>query len=280
MADNSLMNFLKEARPAWRSSLLKAVAEKLEKVGVRDVSELLVALRAPEQESLNSRLQAVGERCFTLETLQAFQQHFQESSQLHLTLEISDVEDDGAITAKLPSPPPPLPASKEDMKSFLADLGLELKGKCQARELRAMLVEAHRCRYLSRADLLAECRGRFGLDAAVAAASSCETLVRYLITNTYPNSVSIVDLSELELAKEDDDDDDDEISFEVVTERPEPLSLSTFHSTSTSIEELWAKCESAGFPSSEVESRGLLALKLKSSSRKAHLQSLKASVVS
>ncbi|CAE8648432.1 unnamed protein product [Polarella glacialis] len=184
MTDRSLVDFLKASRPLWKQPQLEAVEKKLQKVGVRSLLELVIALRGAADQSLNNRLLAVGERCFTSETLTAFGAFLGEDeasdAQFHRkvsgegTLNEEVAMHTLSVLAPNPSPskgslhPPPQPSSKDAMRAALAGLGLHLhvQRTCPARELRALLLEAHRCRGLSRADLLAECRGRLGLPAA------------------------------------------------------------------------------------------------------------------
>eukprot|EP00931_Biecheleriopsis_adriatica_P025714 TRINITY_DN15712_c0_g1_i5.p1 TRINITY_DN15712_c0_g1~~TRINITY_DN15712_c0_g1_i5.p1 ORF type:complete len:338 (-),score=89.79 TRINITY_DN15712_c0_g1_i5:23-1036(-) len=331
--DLSLGSFLKAARPEWKPAQLAAVEEKLEKVGVRDLVELVHALRGRSDKSLNNRLRAVGEKCFTTETLSAFRQHVRKEPALRRAAEqrvanarlkaaaavrneevASQAELDG-LAAPFWNPSSAaqkqrqfgsgghastqgntwegrsalsIPTSKEEMKQALLDLNVAVPPQCQARVLRSMLMEARRLHALSRADLLAEVRGRIGLVAAAAAAQKSESLVGRLLQASFPDSLhgkhGTMDDCCLEASSADEDHDveedaneDDGFTFEILTPRPEPLSLSTLLSSSK--EDLLGQCraKSLEVENLEFQRKGVLALLLKMASRREYLSSLQAS---
>eukprot|EP00930_Biecheleria_cincta_P074894 TRINITY_DN620_c0_g1_i1.p1 TRINITY_DN620_c0_g1~~TRINITY_DN620_c0_g1_i1.p1 ORF type:complete len:368 (+),score=96.33 TRINITY_DN620_c0_g1_i1:36-1139(+) len=355
--DLSLAAFLKAARPEWKQTQLAAVEEKLESVGVHDVLGLVQALRGKSERSLNNRLKAVGEKCFTSDTLTAFRMRIRQEPILRRAAQQRaanarlaaaaavghDEEDDdesdevlehngnathdNATTASRKpkaspadvtpvsrspdlnrSKVPSMAASKDDLLAALDELGFAVSPTCQARDMRAMLVEVNRCRSLSRADLLAEARGTLGLNAAAAASQKSETLVRRLVAIAFPNVLDDegwatdayslpgsgsedgeeVDEGDEEEEEEvedeevdevgsqgsddDDDDDDDDVKFEILTARPEPLSLSTL--VSSSCDDLLQQCHARGLKVEGLEKRkGMLALLLKMESRREYLQS-------
>ncbi|CAE8631665.1 unnamed protein product [Polarella glacialis] len=312
MTDRSLVDFLKASRPLWKQPQLEAVEKKLQKVGVRSLLELVIALRGAADQSLNNRLLAVGERCFTSETLTAFGAFLGEDeasdAQFHRkvsgegTLNEEVAMHTLSVLAPSPSPskgslhPPPQPSSKDAMRAALAGLGLHLhvQRTCPARELRALLLEAHRCRGLSRADLLAECRGRLGLPAAAAAAAKTEVLVRSLLGASFPSALEASRLlpgreggeegdtspSALSLSAAGDEDVEDPVSFEILAQRPEPLSLSTLSSDPSFFKKdlgCRARLEGLEGCAPEVRSKGVLAFLLKMESRVEYLQLLQAS---
>eukprot|EP00440_Ansanella_granifera_P032037 gb/GFBE01034773.1/.p1 GENE.gb/GFBE01034773.1/~~gb/GFBE01034773.1/.p1 ORF type:complete len:339 (+),score=81.02 gb/GFBE01034773.1/:1-1017(+) len=325
-SDLSLASFLQAARPDWKPHQLEAVEDKLEKVGVRDVLELVHALRGRSEKALNNRLRAVGEKCFTSETLSALRRRVREEPGLRKAVEqraanarlaaaaavrLEDEQEEGLAAptwnpaaaaqarrgadlrsrtsdrengqAGQKSTPVLLPTSKEEMKAVLADLGFHVSSACQARQMRSMLIEANRLRTLTRADLLAEVRGRLGVMAAAAAASKSEKLVRRLMESSFPDSLDEARWTSDGWGFEESpsgsvvDDDDDDFTFEIVTPSPEPLSLSTLFSSSR--EELLAQCHARGLNMEGLESKtkGVLALLLKMESRREYLQSLQAS---
>jgi len=74
-ASHGLRAFLRFAQPGWKTKDLDSVEEKLAKVGIVAVEDLLSTLRVGVSDSLNRRLRRVGERCFTAETLAVLQRH-------------------------------------------------------------------------------------------------------------------------------------------------------------------------------------------------------------
>jgi len=68
-AQTPLSDVLQAARADWRDVKLATILDKLAKVQVETVSELLVALRMKGRQHLNERIKAIGETCFTGATL-------------------------------------------------------------------------------------------------------------------------------------------------------------------------------------------------------------------
>lgn len=347
----SLADFLKAARPEWKESQLAAVEEKLESVGVHDVLALVQALRGKSERSLNNRLKAVGEKCFTSDTLTAFRQRIRQepllrraaqqraaNARLAAAAAVGHDEDDddevhesperngkakysnaASVSEKLktnsadvipaslgPDPNqsglPSMAASKDDLLAALDELGFSVPSTCQAKEMRAMLVEVNRCRSLSRSDLLAEARGTLGLIAAAAASQKSETLIRRLVAHAFPNVLDDAgwaadvhclpgsgseDEEEVDEGEEEEEEDaeeeigsqgSDDVKFEILTPSPEPLSLSTL--VSSSCDDLLQQCYAKGLKVEGLEKRkGLLALLLKMESRREYLESFDAAAV-
>lgn len=213
---NVLGNFLKAARPEWTATQLAAVEEKLEKVGIRDVLELIQSLRGRSEQRLNNRLKAVGEKCFTSETLTALRarepalrraaEQRAANARLAAASSYPHDEDSGdssgaellaapkwnpaaGARAKVAAPAggaTPMPTSKDDMLAALEKLGLEVK-PCHVRELRAVLFEARRLQELRREDLLQEVRARGLLPMDVN--TNSEVLIRCFLESTFPETL-------------------------------------------------------------------------------------------
>jgi len=64
-----LSTFLRSACPDWSTTCLAAVQEKLAKVQINNLPELLIHFSTAGGKVLNEKLKAAGEKCFTLETL-------------------------------------------------------------------------------------------------------------------------------------------------------------------------------------------------------------------
>jgi len=307
---NILSSFLKAARPEWTVTQLAAVEEKLEKVGIHDVLELIQSLRGPSEQRLNNRLKAVGEKCFTSETLSALRRRVREEPALRRAAEQpaanarlaaassypTEEQDSGdsstaellaapkwnpaaAARAKMASskaPGAPMPTSKEDMLMALENLGLEVK-KCHVRDMRAILFEARRLQELRREDLLQEVRKRQMLPADVT--SSSEAIIRHFLELTFPESLETHDDASNWTREHSEPSprssaDEDGFTFQILTPSPEPLSLSTLFTNSE--EELLRQCKARGLWTDGMESKGkgFFALLLKLDSRREYLQSL------
>lgn len=302
---NVLGNFLKAARPEWTATQLAAVEEKLEKVGIRDVLELIQSLRGRSEQRLNNRLKAVGEKCFTSETLTALRARVREEPALRRAAEQRAAnarlaaassyphdEDSGdssgaellaapkwnpaaGARAKVAAPAQgasPMPTSKDDMLAALEKLGLEVK-PCHVRELRAVLFEARRLQELRREDLLQEVRARGLLPMDVN--TNSEVLIRCFLESTFPETLESHSAWTREHSPRSSADEDG-FTFQILTPSPEPLSLSTLFSNSE--EDLLKQCKARGLWKEGVESKGkgFLALLLKLDSRREYLQSLQA----
>ncbi|CAK9101950.1 Hypothetical protein SCF082_LOCUS47657 [Durusdinium trenchii] len=299
MSEHSLSSFLKAARPEWTSNQLSAVEEKLEKVGVRDVLELVQSLKGRPDQRLNNRLKAVGEKCFTSETLSALRRRVREEPALRRAAEqrvanarlaAACEEQSGSSGTELlaqpgwdpaagarsqmaqkqgaPQPPKPMPTSKDDMISALESLGLEVK-KCHVRQMRAVLLEAERLRALPPKELLEE----VALDG-----SDPDSLIRRHLETTFPDCLESHEASNVwtrEHSPRSSADEDQDLSFQILTPSPEPLSLSTLISHSE--DELIRQCKARGlWHGMESRGKGFYALLLKLDSRREYLQSLQA----
>lgn len=302
---NVLGNFLKTARPEWTATQLAAVEEKLEKVGIRDVLELIQSLRGRSEQRLNNRLKAVGEKCFTSETLTALRRRVREEPALRRAAEqraanarlaaasypVHDQDSGDSSGAELLAAPKwnpaagarakvaapargatPMPTSKDDMIVALEKLGLEVK-LCHVRELRAVLFEARRLQELQREDLLQEVRARGLLPMDVN--TNSEVLIRCFLESTFPDTLESHNSNAWTREHSPRSSaDEDGFTFQILTPSPEPLSLSTLFTNSE--EDLLKQCKARGLWKEGVESKGkgFLALLLKLDSRREYLQSL------
>ncbi|CAE7824394.1 mask, partial [Symbiodinium necroappetens] len=222
--DLSLSSFIGAAKPDLKPTQLVVVEEKLGKVGVTNVQELAHALRGRNERSLNNRLRAVGEKCFTSETLSALRQRVREEPSLRRTRRQPSDSSRGEGLAGGESDfkrSGAMPTSKEGMLQSLEDLGLEVS-RCQVREMRAMLLEARRLSSLQRPDLAAEVRGRLGRNPE--RSTSSEELIRQLLEASFPDALEPRATAEFERSKSDEEDC---FTFEILTPSPEALSLST-----------------------------------------------------
>jgi len=273
--DLSLSAFIGAARPDLKPTQLTVVEEKLGKVGVTSVQELAHALRGRNERSLNNRLRAVGEKCFTSETLSALRQRVREEPSLRRNGPgRRDPNENGFVPGERRAQSEAfrglhaMPTSKESMREALEDMGLEVS-RCQVREMRALLLEARRLSALHRPDLAAEVRGRLGKNPDRTTES--EELVRLLLEASFPDALEPRAMDEFERTKSDEEDG---FTVEILTPSPEALSLSTLCSSSE--EDLRGQCKARGFWTDELESKskGFLAVLLKMESRREYLQSL------
>ncbi|CAE7027112.1 Spag6 [Symbiodinium natans] len=264
--DLSLAAFIGAAKPDLKPTQLVVVEEKLGKVGVTNVQELAHALRGRNERSLNNRLRAVGEKCFTSETLSALRQRVREEPSLRRSRRQAGEVLKGF--ARETSRSEAMPTSKEGMVQALEDLGLEVS-RCQVREMRALLLEARRLSALQRPDLAAEVRGRLGRNPE--RSTSSEELIRQLLEASFPDTLEPRNTADFERSKSDEEDG---FTFEILAPTPEALSLSTL--TAHSEEELRAQCKARGLWTDELQSKskGFLAVLLKMESRREYLQSL------
>ncbi|CAE7436006.1 Spag6 [Symbiodinium pilosum] len=210
--DLSLSSFIGAAKPDLKPTQLTVVEEKLGKVGVRNVEELAHALRGRNERSLNNRLRAVGEKCFTSETLSALRQRVREDPSLKRPRRQAGAAngthaDRGVLGSSLKSTGNggvlAMPTSKEGMRQALEELGLEVS-RCQVREMRALLLEARRLAGLQRPDLAAEVRGRLGRNPERTASS--EKLIRQLLEASFPDAIEPCAGTEFERSRSDDED--------------------------------------------------------------------------
>eukprot|EP00913_Durusdinium_trenchii_P013491 g12669.t1 len=213
------------ARPEWTSNQLSAVEEKLEKVGVRDVLELVQSLKGRPDQRLNNRLKARGDdkKCFTSETLSALRRRVREE-----------------------------PALRRAAEQRVANARLAAACEEQSGS--------------SGTELLAQP----GWDPAAGARRHLET--------TFPDCLESHEASNVwtrEHSPRSSADEDQDLSFQILTPSPEPLSLSTLISHSE--DELIRQCKARGlWHGMESRGKGFYALLLKLDSRREYLQSLQA----
>ncbi|CAJ1406544.1 unnamed protein product [Effrenium voratum] len=290
----SLASFLQAARPDWKDSQLAAVEEKLEKVGVTDVLELVRSLRGRSDQRLNNRLKAVGEKCFTSETLSALRRQVRAEPTLRgaekraanarllaassAEFDDDDDENEDAEAAPLLAAPRWNPAAaaharreaakveacaagpSAPLPTSKADMVEELEklgleaSAAPAHALRAALQEVRRLRALPAPELQAAAEAQ-GLQGA------SEELLRQMLETSFPDLRREVSPEE-------------ECSFQILTPSPEPLSLSTLFLNSEA--DLLMQCKARNLRVEGMESRGkgFLAVLLKMESRREYLQSL------
>lgn len=283
----TLRDYLSAARPDWKRKDLSAAVEKLTKVEIFEVSELVSALRAKGEHNLNNRLRNVGEKCFTSETMSALRRP--PSQGLHAPAAAGDADDvaseesfraprPSSSSAALGAAKPLRPLSKEDMRFELeADFDIQVANTCQARELRSLLAEARRLEAMSIADLRKECNMRsvncspFGEDS--------ELLVKHLLEAGFPAAVAReqpATPSQNARAPTAQSAAPGTIATAPSAEpaRKEPESLSISELFPCSEEELRTMCSARGITVQESEHKGMLALLLKQHSRKEQMKFL------
>jgi len=274
----TLRDYLKDARPDWKKKDLSAAVEKLAKVDIFEVSELVAALRAKGEHNLNNRLRSVGEKCFSSETLSALRRPATQGPRAPATTgDDDDLAGEASFRAPQPSsssaalgPSRTLRAlSKEDMRFELeTDFDIQVANACQARELRSMLAEARRLEAMSIADLRKECNAR-SVDYSPLGENS-ELLVKQLLEAAFP--AAVVCKQPARPSQSARAPVVTPSSPEAPRKEPESLSLSELFPCSD--EELRTMCSARGITVRESDHKGMLALLLKQHSRKEQMKFL------
>lgn len=276
----TVVDYLTAARPDWKKKDLSAVEEKLGKVGIYEVGELVSAIRGKGEKNLNNRLRNVGEKCFTTETMSALRRPCREGGATGTHSPPADDDDLARDADKhIASPPPPAPsimppASKEGMRSELENrFGFRGLATCQARDLRMMLAEARRLEALPAKELHRECNAK-SIEHSLADDTHA-ILVARLLVKAFPNQATMpaVQTSEKTVPTA--------VSTAAApmsgaapdgTTDPAQYSLSSlFH---CSQEELYEKCSLRGIAARETDTKGVLSLKLKMDSRREQMKLL------
>lgn len=182
--ESALRDFLSEARPDWKAKALNTVEEKLGKASIFNVHSLVVALRGRGEKRLNAKLQAEGQKCFAQETLGAFRRAYSalvDRSDLSLQdgrVNISGESLDAHVSIAQTR-------SQEEMRSALYDRGIEVSAKCQAREMREMLIEMQRYQQMSVKALRSVHRARLSIEGDD---TDLVKMIQQLICAAFPNA--------------------------------------------------------------------------------------------